>query len=235
MHLRGRHVVAALALLYCVCACAAPYPAESQLRAAIVTVAPLLQAGGIELEIFDAQKAALAQPLLAAGLTLDGTRCRIYFNTRPENGLIEFFANFQEDEMPVLLNALAVHEAMHCFEQREALIFRHFDKVLPDDLKRGTVTVQGYLSVLQSGALVTWGEALADIASVLYLKQVVPGHWAHFATRLAAMRHDLAAKWADHDTSAWLNSIIVADIDAAANTNLFETALQLRRLYSPLP
>jgi hypothetical protein len=134
-----------------------------------------------------------------------------------------------------LLNALAVHEAMHCLEQREALIHRRFDKVLPADMKRDTVTVQGYLSVLQSGALVTWGEALADIASVLYLQQVAPAQWAYFANRLAAMRHDLAAKWADHDTSAWLYKVIIADIDPAANLSLFETALQLRSLYRPNP
>jgi hypothetical protein len=102
-------------------------------------------------------------------------------------------------------------------------------------MKRDTVTVQGYLSVLQSGALVTWGEALADIASVLYLQQVAPAQWAYFANRLAAMRHDLAAKWADHDTSAWLYKVIIADIDPAANLSLFETALQLRSLYRPNP
>jgi hypothetical protein len=230
-----RHVLTSLALFSCSVVCAAPYPAEGQLRTAIATGAGLLKAEGVRLEVFDSQKEGMTQPLLAAGLTLDGTVCRVFFNTRPESGLTEFFATFQENEMPVLLNALAVHEAMHCLEQREAVIHRRFEKVLPADMKRDTVTVQGYLSVLQSGALVTWGEALADIASVLYLQQVVPAQWAYFANRLAAMRHDLAAKWADHDTSAWLHRITVEDAGPAANTSLFEAALQLRGQYRPVP
>ena len=95
------------------------------------------------------------------------------------------------------------------------------------------MTVQGYLSAVKSGALETWGEALADITSVLYLKQAVPDRWAQFANGLAAMRHDLARKWPAHDTSAWLYPIIAADIDKAADQSLFEAAFRLRRQYRP--
>jgi hypothetical protein len=94
-------------------------------------------------------------------------------------------------------------------------------------------SIQGYLSVVKSGALVTWGEALADIASVIYLKRAVPGQWVRLSNGIAAMRHDLAWKWPEHDTSAWLHKIIAADIGEAANQSLFETAFQLRRRYRP--
>ena len=33
------------------------------------------------------------------------------------------------------------------------------------------MNIQGYVSVVKSGALEAWGEALADISSLLYLKQ----------------------------------------------------------------
>jgi hypothetical protein len=230
-----RHAVAAFTLFCCTYACAAPYPTEGQLRSAIGNAAALLKTEGLELEIFDAQKEGLTQPLMAAVLTRTGDACLVFYNTKPENGLIQFFDTFQEKDLPILLNALAVHEATHCFEQREALIRQRFDKVLPADLKRDTVTVQGYIAVMKSGALVTWGEALADIASVLYLKQSAPGQWAYFANALAVMRHSLAMKWPAHDTSAWLYKIIAADAAEAANQSLFETALQLRSQYRPNP
>jgi hypothetical protein len=184
------------------------------------------------LELLDAQKAGLTQPLMAAVLTVTGDACLVYFNTRPENGLIEFFDRFNAEDLTVVLNALAVHEATHCYEQREAFIRKRFEKVLPADLKRETVTVQGYLAVMKSGALVTWGEALADIASVLYFRQAVPGQWEYFATALATMRHDLAAKWPEHDTTPWLYKIIATDAGNVANQSLFETALQLRSQYA---
>ncbi len=47
------------------------------------------------------------------------------------------------------------------------------------------------------------------------------------------MRHDLAWKWPEHDTSAWLHQVIAADIGEAVNQSLFETAFQLRRQYLP--
>ncbi len=46
------------------------------------------------------------------------------------------------------------------------------------------MTVQGYMGALKSGTLQTWGEALADIASVLYLKQATPDHWRKLAAGL---------------------------------------------------
>ena len=228
-----RHSVAALALLWCSQASAVPYPTEVQLRAAIGEVTGLLKSEGIELEILDARKEGLTRPLMAAGLNLTSGVCLIFYNTKPEDGLTQFFGAIPEKDLPVWLKAIAVHEATHCFEQREAYIRKRFDKVLPPDFKRDNVTVQGYLSAVKSGALETWGEALADIASVLYLKQAVPDRWAQFANGLAAMRHDLARKWPAHDTSAWLYPIIAADIDKAVNQSLFEAAFQLRRQYRP--
>ena len=226
---------AMLLLLFCAVADAAPYPTESQLRAAVGGIAPLLKAEGIALESIDAATVGLTQPLLAVGMTPAGDTCKVFFNAKPENGLIEFFAAFENSEIPLLLDSLAVHEAMHCFEQREAFVRKHFDKVLPADFKPDTVTLQGYLSVVKSGALVKWGEALADIASILYLQQAAPAQWNFYASRLAAMRHGLAAKWPEHDTSPWLAKIIAADVEASAGESLFETALRLRSRYRPVP
>ena len=224
-----------LLLFFCAGAGAAPYPTEIQLRTAIGGIAPLLKADGIALEAIDAATVGLTQPLLAAGMTPGGETCRVFFNTKPENGLIEFFAAFDPTEIPLLLESRAVHEAMHCFEQREAFVRKHFNKVLPADFKPDTVTVQGYLSVVKSGALVMWGEALADIASILYLQQAAPAQWKYFADALAAMRHGLATKWPEHDTSRWLTRVIAAEVDASAGRGLFETALQLRSQYRPVP
>lgn len=228
-----RHSVAALVLVCCVNALAAPYPTEDQYRTAIGEVAGLLKSEGLELEMLDARKEGLTRPLMAAGLSLSSGVCLIFYNTQPEDGLNQFFDAIDEKDMPLWLNAFAVHEAAHCIEQREAYIRKRFDKVLPPDFKRDDVTVQGYLSVVKSGAVETWGEALADIASVLYLKQAVPEKWMLFATRLAAMRHDLARKWPVHDTSSWLYKIIAANADRAAHQSLFEAAFQLRRQYRP--
>ena len=228
-----RHSVAALALLCCIHASAAPYPTEDQLRAAIGAVAVLLKSEGLELEILDARKEGLTRPLLAAGLSLTSGVCLVFYNTEPEDGLIQFFDAIGQKDLPVMLDAMAVHEASHCIEQREAYVHKRFDKVLPPDFNRDNVTIQGYLSVVKSGALVTWSEALADIASVLYLKQAAPDRWQQFASGLAAMRHDLARKWPAHDTSAWLYQIIAADLGEAGNQSLFETAFRLRRQYRP--
>lgn len=228
-----RHSVAALALLCSSHAFAVAYPTEDQLRTAIGEVAGLLKSEGLELEILDARKEGLARPLMAAGLNLSNGACLIFFNTKPEDGLTQFFDAIRENDLPVWLKAIAVHEATHCFEQREAYVHKRFDKVLPPHFNRDNVTIQGYLSVVKSGALETWGEALADIASVLYLKQAEPERWVQFANGLAAMRHDLARKWPAHDTSAWLYQVIAAGADKAANQSLFETAFQLRRQYRP--
>ena len=226
-----RHSVAALALLWCMHAGAAPYPTEDQLRTAIGEIAGLLKSEGLELEILDARKEGVTQPLLAAGLTLPNGVCLIFFNPAPEDGLTQFFDTIDRNDMPVLLDALAVHEASHCVEQREAYIRKRFDKVLPPGFKRDNVTIQGYLSVVKSGVLVTWGEALADIASVLYLKRAAPDRWMLLANGIAAMRHNLAWKWPEHDTSVWLHGIIATDVSEAANQSLFDTAFQLRRRF----
>ena len=228
-----RHSIAALALLWCVHAWGAPYPTEDQLRTAIGEIAGMLKSEGFELEILDARKEGLTRPLMAAGLSLASGVCLVFYNTEPEDGLNQFFDAIDRKDLPVLLNALAVHEASHCIEQREAYVRKRFEKVLPPDFKRDNVTIQGYLSVVKSGALVTWGEALADIASVLYLKRTVPGRWAQLSNRIAAMRHDLAWKWPEHDTSSWLRKIIAADVGEAANQSLFETAFALRRRDRP--
>lgn len=228
-----RHSVAALVLLCCIKAPAAPYPTEDQYRTAIGEVAELLKSEGLELEMLDARKEGLTRPLMAAGLSLSNGVCLIFYNTKPEDGLTQFFGAIDEKDMPLWLNAFAVHEAAHCIEQREAYIRKRFDKVLPPDFKRDNVTVQGYLSVVKSGAVETWGEALADIASVLYFKQAVPGQWMQFATRLADMRRDLALKWPVHDTSPWLYRVIAANADRAAHQSLFEAAFQLRWQYRP--
>jgi hypothetical protein len=228
-----RSSVTVLALFWCIHVCAAPYPTEDQLRVAIQEVAGMLKTEGLELEVLDAKKEGMALPLMAAGLSLQSGVCIAFYNAEPEDGLIQFFAAVDKKELPVVLNALAVHEASHCVEQREAYVRKHFDKVLPPDFKRDHVTVQGYLSAVKSGALETWGEALADIASVLYLKRAAPGRWAHLASSIAAMRHDLAWKWPEHDTSVWLHKIISADIGEVADQSLFETAFELRARYRP--
>lgn len=214
-------------------ACAAPYPGETQMRAAIGQVAELVRAEGLEIEMLDALKAGVKQPLMAAGIDVTSGVCRIYYNTRPEDGLNQFFAALDEKDMPTWLAAIAVHETAHCVEQREAYIRKRFEKVLPVQLVRGDMTVQGYLSVVKSGAVETWGEAFADIVSVLYLQQIVPDEWTRFATGIAAMRLDLAHKWPLHNTSPWLRRVIAAGPQAAANRNLFDAAFELRRRFRP--
>lgn len=228
-----RSSVAVLALFWCIDVSAAPYPTEDQLRMAIQEVAEMLKTEGLELEILDAKKEGMGLPLMAAGLSLKNGACLAFYNAEPEDGLIQFFAAVDQKELPLMLNALAVHEASHCIEQREAYVRKDFDKILPPDFKRGDVTVQGYLSAVKSGALEKWSEALADIASVLYLKRAAPDRWAHLAGSIAAMRHDLAWKWPEHDTSAWLHKIIAADSGEVADQSLFETAFELRTRYRP--
>lgn len=225
--------VAILALLCCGHARAAPYPTEDQLRAGIGAAATVLKTEGLAVEVLDAQKEGLDRPLLASGLRLSDNACLVYFNTRPEDGLNQFFESISEQDLPVWLKAMAVHELTHCIEQREAYVRNRFDKVLPPGYAWDSVTVQGYLSVVKSGAVEGWGEVLADIASVLYFQQAVPAQWVRFTRRLIAMRHGLAWKWPDHDTSAWLSRIIDANDSVAVNQSLFDKAFELRRKYRP--
>ena len=228
-----RRSCAILALLCCGRLFAAPYPDEDQFRRAIEKTAGLLQAEGLGLEIRDARKHGLTQPLMGAGLHLGDATCLIYFNTKPEDGLTQVFAAMPESDLPVWLGAIAVHEATHCIEQREAYINRRFEKVLPPGFSRADMTIQGYLSVVKSGAVETWGEAPSDIVSGLYLKQTVPDRWQHFARGIAAMRRALAWKWPAHDTSEWLIQVIAADPVPAQGQSLFEAGLQLRRRFWP--
>jgi len=228
-----RHTAAVVTLLCCGSAAAAPYPTEGQLRTAIENVAKLLKAEGLDVEMFNAQTVGMTQPLLAAGLNLENGACVVYYNRKPEDGLTQYFETITENNLPVLLNAMAVHEAAHCIERREAFVRKHFDKILPPEFGPDGATIQGYLSVIKSGALIKWGEVLADIASLLYLKQAAPDQWVELAKGLAGMRHDLASKWPEHDTSPWLYKIIAADAKVSLNQSLFETAFQLRRQHQP--
>ncbi|MDD5250391.1 MAG: hypothetical protein PHY45_15515 [Rhodocyclaceae bacterium] len=228
-----RRALIALSVLCCGPACAAPYPTADQLRAAIGVAAAQAKAEDLTLEMRDARTAGVTLPLMAAGLDLTSGVCQVFYNPMPEDGLKRFFAGIPDKDLPVWLDAIAVHEATHCVEQREVYIRRHFDRVLPPEIKGDGMTVQGYLGVVKSGAVETWGEALADIASVLYLQQAVPDQWVNFAQGIIAMRHDLAGKWPSHDTSPWLKKLIAAHDDRPPPENCFEAAFQLRRLYRP--
>lgn len=211
----------------------AAYPTEGQLRTAIESAATLANAERLEVEIFDARKAGMTQPLLGAKLNVETGSCQIFYNTKPEDGLTQYFETIVPNDLPVLLTAMAVHEVAHCIEYREAYIRKRFDKVLPPGFRSDRMTVQGYMGALKSDTLQTWGEALADIASVLYLKQATPDHWLKLAAGVAGMRLELARKWPEHDTSPWLYRVIAADANLPRNQSLFETAFQLRWRYRP--
>jgi hypothetical protein len=221
------------ALFCCAPAFAAPYPTADQLRKAIGEIAARVKSEQLEVEILDAREEGVTRPMMSSGLSLGDGVCIVYYNTKPEDGLIQFFDSMPAEDMPIWLNSVAMHEVTHCIEKREAYIRRRFDLVLPPGYSREHLTVQGYMSVAHAGALETWGEALADIASVLYFRQAVPKRWRELAGRLADMRSNLAGKWPEHDTSPWLRKIIAAGAETPANQSLFETAFQLRRQYGP--
>ena len=225
--------IAAFGLCCAAGADAAGYPTESQFRQALDEVAGMVRAEGMELKVFDAQKEGLTRPLLSAGLNIEDNACLVFFNTRPEDGLTQFFASLGERDLSLILRAISVHEVAHCVEQREAYVRRRFDKVLPDAYKQSDMTIQGYISVVQSGALETWGEALADISSLLYLKQAVPGRWRYLARRISAMRHELADRWPQHDTSAWLDRLIDANPEIGTGANVFDAAFKYRKQFRP--
>jgi hypothetical protein len=228
-----RRALAALALLCGIAAHAAPYPTADELRAAIGVAAGLTQTDGLTLEMEDARQAGITLPLMAAGLNLKSGICQIYYNPAPEAGLAQFFEGVSAKDLPVWLSAIAVHEATHCIEQREGYLRGHFDKVLPPDLERRDMTLKSYLGVVKSGAVENWGEALADIASVMYLKQVAPDQWKSFAQAIIAMRQKLAAKWPSHDTSPWLKNLLAASDDTPRQLSCFEAAFRWRRLLRP--
>lgn len=228
-----RRLFAAAALLCSSYLAAAPYPTEDQLRSAIGAGAGVLRAQGIALEVLDARKEGLNLSLLAAGLNLETGTCLVFYNTQPAVALGRFFDGLEERDMPTWLNAIAVHEATHCVEQREAYLRQRFEKVLPPQFEHRGMTVQGYLTVVKSGKVETWGEALADIASVLYLRETVPERWTYFAQGIAALRHDLASRSPEHDTSPWLLQVIAQNPGPEAGQDLFETAFRLRRQFQP--
>lgn len=228
-----RHFLAVFILLCSIDASAAPYPSEGQLRTAIGDVVGLLKDEGLALEMLDAQKEGVTRPLMAAGLNLDTGVCIVFYNTKPEQGLIQFFGSMSEKEMPVWLDAIAVHEATHCVEQREAYVREHFSRVLPPGCECHGMTLQGYSSVVESGSTETWTEALADIASILYLKKAEPVRWRHFAIGIANMRHDLAAQWPEHDTSPWLRKLIASNAASGKDENMFDAAFRLRLQLQP--
>ncbi|MCY7386664.1 MAG: hypothetical protein LH481_01135, partial [Burkholderiales bacterium] len=174
-------------------------------------------------------------PLMAAGLRLGDGVCVVYYNDSPEEGLIQFFEPVTAADLPIWLNSIAAHEVTYCIEQREAYIRRRFEVVLPPGIRHENATVQGYYSVVKSGAVETWGEVLADIVSVLYFRQTVPERWEQFATKLAAMRSDQARRWPEHNTSAWLQKLIASGAERPAHLGLFEAAFQLRRQLQPEP
>ncbi len=216
-----------------VAAHAADYPTERQFRQALNDITYVVQAEGLALEVLDAQTEGLDQPLLSAGLNITTNSCLVFFNTLPEDGLTQFFAATSERDIPLLLRVMAIHEVTHCIEQREAYVHQRFDKVLPEAYKQDNMSIQGYSSVVKSGAVETWGEALADISSLLYLKQTAPDQWLQLAGRISTMRHALAAKWPLHDTSVWLNRLIAANPDNGDNTNLFDAAFHYRKQFRP--
>ena len=224
---------AILGLLFCASVWSAPYPTADQLRDAIAEISAQLKSEQMDVVMLDAQKEGVKLPLMSAGLRLGDGVCVVYYNAKPEEGLIQFFEPVSTQDIPIWLNSIAVHEVTHCIEQREAYIRRRFERVLPPGVAHENVTVQGYFSVVKSGAVETWGEALADIVSVLYLKQAVPDRWQQFAGALAAMRSSQAGKWPEHNTSTWLNKVIAAGADKPEHLSLFEAAFQLRRQFQP--
>jgi hypothetical protein len=212
---------------------AAPYPTADQMRLAIQDVSAHLKAEKMEVEILDARKDRVKHPLMAAGLRLGDGICIVYVNDVVEPRLEKFFGAVAVPDMQIWLNSIALHEVAHCIEQREAYIRRRFDLVLPPGLPRENVTVQGYFAVVKSGTVETWGEAFADIVSVLYLREAVPERWAQFANSLVALRSDLAQKWPEHDTSAFLRAVIAGGASRPPERSLFDTAFELRRLHDP--
>ncbi|MDP1613132.1 MAG: hypothetical protein Q8M11_18915 [Sulfuritalea sp.] len=229
----ARGLIVALGLCWAMGADAAGYPTEHQFRQALDEVAGVIHAEGMELKVLDAQKEGLTRPLLSAGLNIETNTCVVFFNTRPEDGLTQFFASLGQRDLSIILRAISVHEVAHCVEQREAYVRQRFDKVLPDAYKQSDMSIQGYISVVKSGALETWGEALADISSLLYLKQAAPGRWLYLARRISAMRHELAYRWPQHDTSAWLDRLIDANPEIGNGANLFDAAFKYRRQFRP--
>lgn len=212
---------------------AAPYPDEAQLREAIAAVAGLVRNEGLEVRILDAQKYGVSRPLMAAGLSVARGVCMVFYNSRPSSLLAPFFERMSGADLPVWLRAVAVHEVSHCVEQREGYVLGRFDRVLPPGFTRDGMTGAGYAAALRSGAMELWGEALADIAALLWLQQARPGDWRRFAGGLVALRDELAARNPSHNTAPWLRGIIDGGAAPDGERGIFETAFRLRRELRP--
>lgn len=225
-------ILAALAWACALGASAASYPGEEQLRLAIGNVRFVAEDEGLQVEVLDAQKEGITRPLMAAGLSLTRGTCLVFYNTEPLETLRQFFSTFNDEDLAIWLDAIAVHEITHCVEQREAYVRRKFDKVLPSSYDRDSVTLQSYLSVVKSGAVEKWGEALADLAALLYLRDAVPDRWLYFANQLAGMRERFADKYPAHNTGPWLRKAIAADARRGPDQTLFEAAFALRKRYT---
>lgn len=231
-HLR-RALLPACLLFASAFAQALPYPDETQFRGAIAESASMLKAENIGWEVLDAQKEGLKRPLLSAGLSLKDRVCLIFFNTQPVADMQSFFDAMQPQDLRLWLNVLVVHETAHCVEQRDAYLNKQFGKVLPPGYPHEGMNVQGYLSVVRSGAVEAWGEAFADIAAVLYLKEAEPQRWVELANQLLALRAERAKLDPEHDTSPWLRKFIAEQPSMTPGQSIYERAFQLRRLYRP--
>jgi hypothetical protein len=228
-----RAVWSACLLLACASAQALPYPDESQFRTAASTAERILKTESIPMELLDARKERVSRPLMSAGLSLRDGVCLIFFNVDPVADVQPFFDGMQTQDFPILMRALAVHESAHCVEQRDAYLNKEFDKVLPPTIPREGMNVQGYLSVVRSGAVEAWGEAFADLAALLYIKQEEPERWVDLAKQLLTLRIERAKLDPEHDTSPWIQRFIEERPSAVAGQTIFDRAFELRRLYRP--
>ena len=216
-------------------AAAVPYPTEPQFRSAIADAAVVARAENLRLEILDAHREGITRPLMSAGLSLGDGVCVVFYNTTPLAELQVFFESVHPADLPVWLDALAVHEVAHCIEQREAYVNKRFVKVLPPGMKLDDQTTQGYLSIVKSGAVGAWGEAFADIVAVLYLKQALPDHWRGYAAQLADMRAERGRTDPEHNTAPWLRAVIAAGAQPAPGQSLYEAAFEMRTRFRPDP
>src|ERR1700722_8569902 len=83
--------VAVVGMVCCAPVFAASYPTGDQLRKAIADIAAQVKSEKLEVEILDAQKEGVTRPMMSTGLSLGDGVCVVYYNTRPEDGLVQFF------------------------------------------------------------------------------------------------------------------------------------------------
>jgi hypothetical protein len=228
-----RAIWSACLMLTCAAAHALPYPDEAQFREAVTVADSYLKSQNIPMELLDARKERVSRPLMSAGLSLRDGVCLIFFNPEPVADVQPFFDAMPSGDFAVLMRALAVHESAHCVEQRDAYLNKEFDKVLPPTIPRDGMNVQGYLSVVRSGAVEAWGEAFADLAALLYLKQQEPDRWVDLARQLLVLRIERAKLDPEHDTSPWISRFIAEQPSPVAGQSIYERAFELRRLYRP--